>query len=162
MTKKTNQISKTNAARILDDLSIAYELLSISVDENDLSAETAATLLGYPENLVYKTLLLRGNNGLLEALIPAGRELNLKILADVSQNKKVSMVPLKELQPLTGYVRGGCSPLGGHKDYPVFIFEEILNHDKIIVNAGKRGLMFLLNPTDLIKATKAVLANIAI
>lgn len=105
------EIKKTNAARILDDLGITYELVRFDADESDLSAETAAVAVGLPYERVYKTLVARGNNtGVMEACIPAGMELDFKALAAVSGNKNVALVPLKEVQPLTGYIRGGCSP----------------------------------------------------
>ena len=155
-------MKKTNAARQLDRLGLSYEMKQIEVDEEDLSAETAAAKLGLPPEKVYKTLVARGDKtGVLEACLPAGRELDFKALASASGNKSVALAPLKELTALTGYQRGGCSPLGGKKDYPVFILDEIMAHDQIIINAGGRGLMFLLAPADLIKATGAVLAPIA-
>lgn len=155
-------MKKTNAARQLDRLGLIYEMKQIEVDEDDLSAETAADKLGLPREQVYKTLVARGDKtGVLEACLPAGRELDFKALAAASGNKNVALAPLKELTALTGYVRGGCSPLGGKKDYPVFILDEIMAHDRIVINAGGRGLMLLLTPADLIEATGAVLAPIA-
>ena len=155
-------MKKTNAARQLDRLGLSYEMKQIEVDEDDLSAETAADKLGLPPEKVYKTLVARGDRtGVLEACLPAGRELDFKALAAASGNKSVALVPLKELTALTGYQRGGCSPLGGKKDYPVFILDEAMAHDRIVINAGGRGLMFLLVPADLIKATGAVPAPIA-
>jgi len=156
------KIKKTNAARRLDELGLKYEFRRIEVDEDDLSAEAAAAQLGLPLERVYKTLVLRGDRtGVLEACLPAGRELDLKALARVSGNKNVALVPLRELPDLTGYQRGGCSPLGGKKDYPVFIYDEITRHDLIIINAGGRGLMFLLAPADLLTATGGLTAPIA-
>ncbi len=156
------KIKKTNAARRLDELGLAYELKQFQVDEDDLSAESAAAHLGMPLERVYKTLVARGDQGgILEACLPAGRELDLKALAAASGNKSVTLVAVKELPGLTGYQRGGCSPLGGKKDYPVYILDEIMAHDRIIVNAGGRGLMFLMAPADLVAATGATLAPIA-
>lgn len=156
------KIKKTNAARRLDELGIEYELRQIEVDEDDLSAETAAERLGLPPERVYKTLVARGDRtGVLEVCLPAGRELDLKALAVASGNKTVALAAVKELPGLTGYVRGGCSPLGGKKDYPVFILDEIMRHDRIIINAGGRGLMFLMAPADLVRAAEARLAPIA-
>ncbi|UQZ88433.1 Cys-tRNA(Pro) deacylase [Deltaproteobacteria bacterium Smac51] len=156
------KIKKTNAARKLDELGIAYELKQFEVDEDDLSAETAAGQLGLPMEQVYKTLVARGDkNGILEACLPAGREADLKALASASGNKSVALVAVKELPGLTGYQRGGCSPLGGKKDYPVYILDEIMNYERIIVNAGGRGLMFFMSPADLVRATAAKLAPIA-
>ncbi len=156
------KIKKNNAARRLDDLGIDYQIKQFEVDENDLSAETAAKILGLPLDRVYKTLVARGDKtGVLEACLPAGRELDLKNLAAISGNKSVSLVKVSELPGLTGYQLGGCSPLGGKKDYPVYILEDILRHDKIIINAGGRGLMFYIAPEDLVRATGATLAAIA-
>ena len=153
------KIKKTNAARKLDELGLGYELRQFEVDESDLSAESAAATLGLPPELVYKTLVARGDKtGVVEVCLPAGRELDLKALASASGNKSVALVAVKELPALTGYQRGGCSPLGGKKDYPVYIHEEIMNHERIIINAGGRGLMFLMAPDDLVKATGAVLS----
>lgn len=156
------KIKKTNAARRLDELGLAYELKSFEVDEDDLSAETAAEKLGLPLAQVYKTLVARGDkNGIIEACLPAGRELDLKALAAASGNKSVTLAAVKDLPSLTGYQRGGCSPLGGKKDYPVYILDEIMNHDRVIINAGGRGLMFYLAPADLLTATGGILAPIA-
>lgn len=155
-------MKKTNAARQLDKLGLTYELCEIEVDEDDLSAETAAAKLGLPPERVYKTLVAKGDKtGVIEACLPAGRELDLKALALASGNKNVALVAVRELTALTGYQRGGCSPLGGKKDYPVFILDEAMAHEKIIINAGGRGLMLLLAPGDLQAATKGLLAPIA-
>lgn len=156
------KIKKTNAARLLDELGIPYELRQFEVAEDDLSAESAAEHLGLPLDQVYKTLVVRADRGdILEVCLPAGRELDLKALAAAGGHKSVALVKVKELPLLTGYQRGGCSPLGGKKNYPVFILDEIMCHDRVIVNAGGRGLMFFLAPTDLVRATKATLAPIA-
>ena len=156
------KIKKTNAVRFLDEVRLPYELLWIEVDENDLSAETAALKLKFPLEQVYKTLVARGDKtGGIEACLPAGRELDLKALAAASGNKNVALTAVKELPLLTGYQRGGCSPLGGKKQYPVFILDEALKHDRIVINAGARGLMLLMAPADLIKATGAQPASIA-
>lgn len=153
---KPQAIKKTNAARALDDLGIAYELVSYEIDPDDLSAERAAEAIGMEPDRVYKTLVARGDRtGIIEACLPAGSELDLKALAAVSGNKSVEMVHVKELPGLTGYVRGGCSPLGGKKRYPVFIHEEIILYDKIAINAGERGLLFIMAPEDLQRATNA-------
>lgn len=155
------KIKKTNAARKLDELGLSYEIKQFEVDENDLSAESAAAALDLPPEMVYKTLVARGDkSGILEVCLPAGRELDLKALAMASGNKNVALVAVKELPALTGYQRGGCSPLGGKKDYPVYIHEEIMTQDRIIINAGGRGLMFLMAPGDLVKAADAVLADL--
>jgi Cys-tRNA(Pro)/Cys-tRNA(Cys) deacylase len=162
MAVSSKSLKKTNAARILDEMEISYELVGIDVDERDLSAEKAARDIGMPYEVVYKTLVLRGDRtGVLEACLPAGLEADLKALAEISGNKKVEMVSLKELTALTGYVRGGCSPVGGKKHYPVYIYEDAVNHEKIIVNAGSRGLMFLMSPHDLARAVNATPGKIA-
>ncbi|MCE5287046.1 MAG: Cys-tRNA(Pro) deacylase [Pelosinus sp.] len=149
-------MKKTNAARILDNLKIKYELHDYKVDENDLSAENVAGKIGLPPGQVFKTLVARGDkNGVLMACIPAGHELDLKALAVVSGNKKVEMAALKEVQPLTGYIRGGVSPLGSKKHYPVFINESALAYSCIAISAGMRGCQIFINPEDLIKAVEA-------
>jgi Cys-tRNA(Pro)/Cys-tRNA(Cys) deacylase len=158
----TKDVKKTNAARILDELGVEYELISVAASEDDLSAERAAGDMGVPLELVYKTLVVRGDRtGVLEACIPAGTELELKALAALSGNKSAALVPLKELLPLTGYVRGGCSPIGGKRRYPVYISDDALSREKIIVNAGARGLMFRLSPLDLVRVTDASVGPIA-
>jgi Cys-tRNA(Pro)/Cys-tRNA(Cys) deacylase len=161
MAASSKDIKKTNAARRLDELGVAYELIRFDFDERDLSAERAASDIGMPSELVYKTLVLRGDKtGVIEACVPAGLELDLKVLAALSGNKSVAMVSVKELRPLTGYDRGGCSPIG-RKSYPVYIYEDALNHERIAVNAGARGLLFLMSPRDLVRVTGAVAGNIA-
>lgn len=155
-------MKKTNAARILDRNKIEYTLGEYEVDENDLSAPNVAKKIGMPLEQVFKTLVVRGNKqGILMACIPGGDELDLKALAQVSGNKKAEMVHLKEVNGLTGYIRGGVSPLGAKKDYPVYIDSSILDWDKIAVSAGVRGCQLMLAPQDLIKATKATAAVIA-
>jgi Cys-tRNA(Pro)/Cys-tRNA(Cys) deacylase len=150
---------KTNAARILDGLGIAYELKEYPVDLNDLSAVHVAASVGMPVEMVFKTLVARGDkNGVLMACIPGDAELDLKALAAVSGNKKVEMVHLKEVQGLTGYIRGGCSPLGAKKEYPVYLDESARQWETIAVSAGKRGEQILLAPMDLVQAVRAVTA----
>jgi len=152
---------KTNAARILDRLKIAYEIKEYEVDENDLSAVHVASVSGLDIKMVYKTLVARGDKtGVIMAVIPGAEELSLKKLAAVSANKRVEMVHLKEVFELTGYVRGGCSPLGAKKAYPVYIDESALTHEKIAVSAGIRGGQLILAPKDLIIATKATAADL--
>lgn len=150
---------KTNAARYLDELKLAYELVSAPVDESDLSAETMARNLGVPEGQVFKTLVLHGDKTpMLLACIPAGVELDLKALARASGNKRVDMVPLKDVLPLTGYMRGGCSPLRTRKPAPVFIDESVHGQERVFVSAGQRGLQLLLTPEALLAATHGVTA----
>lgn len=161
MAKKKKE-AKTNAARILDTLGIGYELKTYEVDENDLSAVHVAASVGMSIEMVYKTLVCRGDkNGVVMAVIPGGGELDLKALAAASGNKRVEMVHLKEVFALTGYIRGGCSPLGAKKDYPVFLDESALSQDIIAVSAGKRGEQILLKPADLVTAAKATVTAIS-
>lgn len=153
------KISKTNVARLLDRLSLAYAMHQIDVDESDLSAVTMAKKLGQDPARVFKTLVARGDKtGVVMACIPAAEELDLKALAQASGNKHVEMVPLKEVRPLTGYVRGGCSPMAARKDYPVFIDETAILHDTVCVSAGQRGVQVELSPDDLITATQGAFA----
>ena len=160
MGKKKQQ--KTNAARILDRLGIDYELKDYEVDESDLSAVHVAASVGMPIEQVYKTLVVRGDrNGIMMAVIQGDPELDLKSLASASGNKRAEMVHLKEVFALTGYIRGGCSPLGAKKDYPVYLDERALEQDSIAISAGKRGEQIVLEPTDLAKAASATIANIA-
>ncbi len=161
MSKKKKE-QKTNAARILDVLGIGYELKTYEVDESDLSAVHVAASVGMPIEMVYKTLVCRGDkNGVLMAVIPGGGELDMKALAAASGNKRVEMVHLKEVFGLTGYIRGGCSPLGAKKDYPVYLDDSALAQSIIAVSAGKRGEQILLKPADLVQAAKAMTALIA-
>ena len=153
---------KTNAARLLDTLGISYEIKEYEVDEEDLSAVHVAQSVGMPIEMVFKTLVARGDKtGVLMAVIPGGAELDLKALAAASGNKRVEMVHLKEVFALTGYVRGGCSPLGAKKAYPVYLDKHAETQERIAVSAGKRGEQILLAPSDLIRAAKAAVAEIA-
>ena len=161
MAKKKKE-AKTNAARILDTLGISYELKTYEVDESDLSAVHVAKSVGMPIEMVYKTLVCRGDkNGVLMAVIPGGGELDLKALAAASGNKRVEMVHLKEVFGLTGYIRGGCSPLGAKKDYPVYLDDSARQQEVIAISAGKRGEQIILKPADLITAAKATLAAVS-
>ena len=148
---------KTNAARILDRLNLSYRLLEYSADDNDLSAASAAKKLELPAEQIFKTLVAHGDKtGIIVASVPGDNELDLKALARLSGNKKIELVPLKELQHLTGYVRGAVSPLGIKKDYPYYLDQHARNYPFIIISAGIRGLQISLAPEDLIKATNAV------
>ncbi len=152
---------KTNAARILDTLGISYEIREYEVDEDDLSAVHVAQSVGMPIEMVFKTLVARGDkNGILMAVIPGAAELDLKALAAASGNKRVEMVHLKEVFALTGYIRGGCSPLGAKKEYPVYLDRHAEAQTTIAVSAGKRGEQLLLAPADLVRATRATVAEI--
>lgn len=153
---------KTNAARLLDGLGIHYELREYKVDPDDLAAETVAAKIGLPPEQVFKTLVARGDrNGVCMAVIPADTELDLKALAAATGNKKIDLVPLKEVQPLTGYIRGGVTALGAKKDYPVVADETIELFDVISVSAGIRGTQLLISPENYLKATHATVAEIA-
>lgn len=153
---------KTNAVRLLDQLKIPYELREYEVDPEDLAAETVAAKIGMPPEQVFKTLLARGDrSGLCMAVIPGNTELDLKALAAATGDRKVQLVPVKELQALTGYIRGGVTALAGKKDYPVFVDETIELFDVISISAGIRGMQILLAPGDYVKATKAAVAALA-
>ena len=155
------KIKKTNAARILDKLGIDYEIKTYEVDENDLSAVHVAQVVGMDVKTVFKTLVTRGDKtGVIMAVIGGADEINLKSLAKASGNKSVEMIALKELLPLTGYVRGGCSPLGAKKNYPVFIDSRALEQEKISVSAGQRGMQIILSPKDLVTAANATVADL--
>ena len=155
-------MQKTNAARLLDKQGIQYELVPYMVDENDLSAQTVAAKVGEPVEQVFKTLVLRGDKtGVFVAVIPGNTEVDLKKAAKVSGNKKAAMVQMKEILGLTGYIRGGCSPVGMKKKYPTYIHETCRNYERIYVSAGIRGLQLKIVPVDLLKATGAELCDIA-
>ena len=157
----TKKIKKTNAARILDGLGIAYEVKTYAVDENDLSAVHVAQISGLDIKMIFKTLTARGDKtGVIMVVIGGGDELDLKALAKASGNKSVEMVALKELLPLTGYVRGGCSPLGAKKNFPVFLDARALSLEKISISAGQRGMQIVLAPKDLVKAVNATVAEL--
>ena len=147
---------KTNAARILDALELAYELREYEVDEEDLSAESVAGKVSLPPEQVFKTLVCRGDRtGPLFAIVPAGAELDFKALGRMSGDRSVEMVALREVQPLTGYVRGGVTVLGARKDFPAYADETIELFDRISVSAGVRGTQILLAPADYLRAAKA-------
>ncbi len=149
---------KTNAARLLDRLGIAYELREYEVDPDDLSAEAVAAKIGVPLEEVWKTLVVRGDrNGICFAVVPGGAEIDFKALARLTGDRSAAMVSLKEVQPLTGYIRGGVTALGGKKDYPVFVDETIQLSERVSVSAGVRGTQILIAPDDYIRATSATL-----
>ena len=156
-----SKLKKTNAARILERLKIPYEIKTYEVDEEDLSAVHVAETAGIDIATVFKTLVTRGDKtGVIMAVINGADEINLKLLAKASGNKSVEMIHLSELLPLTGYIRGGCSPLGAKKDYPVFLDSKALTHEKISVSAGLRGMQLILTPQDLVRATNATVADL--
>ena len=157
----TKKLKKTNAARILDGLGIGYEVKTYTVDETDLSAVHVAQVSGLDIEMIFKTLVARGDKtGVIMAVIGGGEELDLKALAKASGNKSVEMIALKELLPLTGYVRGGCSPLGAKKAYPVYLDSRATTLDKISISAGLRGMQIVLAPQDLIRAVNATTAKL--
>jgi Cys-tRNA(Pro)/Cys-tRNA(Cys) deacylase len=153
---------KTNAARILDSAGIRYEIRKYEVDENDLSAPHVAEAIGMPLEQVFKTLVARGDRtGVLLASIPANCELDLKGLAAASGNKKVELVAVKEVLGLTGYIRGGVSPIGTRKAYPFFLDETVELWDVVALSAGVRGQQMVMAPADLVRVTGAKIAAIA-
>lgn len=150
------KVNKTNAARLLDRAKISYELIPYEVDERDLSAIHVAANLGENIDQVFKTLILHGDkNGYFVCVIPGEHEVDLKLAAKASGNKKCDLIPMKELLPLTGYIRGGCSPIGMKKTFPTYIHESCLNYSSIYISAGQRGLQLKITPQDLIRVVNA-------
>ena len=155
------KINKTNAARLLDKAKIAYELIPYEVDENDLSAVHVAASLGEDINCVFKTLILHGDkSGYFVCVIPGEHEVDLKLAAKASGNKKCDLIPVKELLPLTGYIRGGCSPIGMKRAFPTYIHSSCLGLSEIYVSAGVRGLQIRIAPDALIAFTRAETADL--
>ena len=144
---------------MLDQLGIHYELRAYEVDPEDLAAETVATKIGLPAEQVFKTLVARGErNGAVMAVIPGDQELDLKALASAAGERKIQLVPVKELQALTGYIRGGVTALAAKREYPVFVDETIELFDVVSISAGMRGLQILIAPADYLRATKGTIA----
>lgn len=155
-------MKKTNAVRKLDELGIRYTLREYEVDPDDLSAETVAAKIGLPPEQTLKTLVARGDrNGVCFAVVPGNAEVDLKKLAAATGDKKIELVPLREVQPLTGYVRGGVTALAARKNYPVFVDETVELWDEISVSAGQRGMQILLAPADYLRVAGATVADIA-
>ncbi|HEX2121274.1 MAG TPA: Cys-tRNA(Pro) deacylase [Thermoanaerobaculia bacterium] len=153
---------KTNAARLLDSLGIRYEVREYEIDPDDLAAESVARKVGMPPEQVFKTLVARGDkHGVCFAVVPGDQQLDLEALAQLTGDKKIDTVPLKEVQPLTGYIRGGVTALAAKKAYPVFADETIELFDAISISAGMRGAQLILAPADYIRATGATLGPIA-
>lgn len=153
---------KTNAARVLDGLGIHYELRAYEVDPDDLTAETVAAKVFLPAEQVFKTLVARGDRkGVCLAVVPGNAELDLKALARLAGDTKSETVSLKEVQPLTGYIRGGVTAFACKKDYPVYADETIELFDVISISAGQRGLQIILSPADYLRATRARVGAIA-
>lgn len=154
-------MKKTNAARLLDKLKIAYEIKEYPVDEADLSAANVAHKVGLSPGQVFKTLVARGDKtGVIMGIVSGEAEIDLKAFASASGNKKVEMVHLNEVLPLTGYIRGGVSPLGAKKNYPVYLDRSALKQPIISISAGLRGMQIFLRPDDLMKATNAAVCDI--
>ena len=155
------KIDKTNAARLLDRAKVAYELVPYTVDENNLAATHVAEELGEDIATVFKTLVLRGDRaGLFVCVIPGNKEVDLKAAARVSGNKKADLIAMKELLPTTGYIRGGCSPIGMKKPLPTFIHATCLEHERIYISAGVRGLQIAISPADLIAYIGATVSEL--
>lgn len=153
---------KTNAVRVLDNLGISYQLLPYEVDPDDLAAESIAEKVGLPPEQVFKTLVTRGDRtGVCLAVIPGNLHLNLKALAKLTGNRKIEPVALKEVQPLTGYIRGGVTALACKRSYPIYVDETIELFDQIAVSAGMRGLMIQLKPEDYLQAISGTVGDIA-
>lgn len=152
---------KTNAVRLLDRAKVKYSLREYEVDDHDVSAEHVALSLGLIPEILYKTLVLKGNiDPYIVAVIPGNAQLDLKKIAKASGNKNCEMLPMKDLLAVTGYIRGGCSPIGMKKLFPTFIEEAAQLETEISVSAGKRGLQMILNPNDLATMTKAIWSDL--
>lgn len=155
------KVEKTNAARLLDRAKIAYELVPYEVDESDLAAAHVAAQLGEPIERVFKTLVLKGDRtGYFVCVVPGDHEVDLKAAARVSGNKKVDLIPMKELLPVTGYIRGGCSPVGMKKAFPTWFHATAADYPFIYVSAGVRGLQLKVAPSELIAYVRGSLADI--
>ncbi len=160
-TEKCAKKMKTIAARMLDQMKISYEIRAYEVNENELDAIAVARKVNMPPEATFKTLVARGDkSGVIMACIPGDAELDLKKFAAVTGDKKVEMAPVKEIQSLTGYIRGGVAPLGSKKMYPLYLDRSALGHDLISVSAGRRGLQMILSPLDLQRAANATLADL--
>lgn len=157
-----DKVQKTNAARLLDKAKVAYELIPYAVDPDNLAADHVAEELGEDINRVFKTLVLHGDKvGHFVCVIPGNMEVDLKKAAKAAGAKKAEMIPMKELLPLTGYIRGGCSPVGMKKGFPTFFHSTAQEFDFIYVSAGQRGLQFKVAPADLINYCRGKVADVA-
>ena len=155
-------VPKTNAARLLDQMGIRYELREYEVDPDDLAAETVAAKIGLPAEQVFKTLVARGDrNGIVMAVVPGDQELNLKTLAAAAGERKIQLVPVKELQGLTGYIRGGVTALAAKREFPVFVDETVELFDVVSISAGMRGVQILIAPMDYLQVTHGTLVALA-
>ena len=157
------KINKTNVARLLDKARIVYELIPYEVDESDLSATHVAEQLNEPVEQVFKTLVLKGDkNGLFVCIIPGAEELDLKKAAKVSGNKSCDMIPMKDLLPTTGYIRGACSPIGMKKHFPTYIHDTCMNFEEVYVSAGQRGLQIKISTKDIIKEVRMEVVSLVL
>lgn len=155
------KINKTNVARLLDKAKVSYELIPYEVDESDLSAVHVAASLGENVEQVFKTIVLHGEkSGYFVCVLPGDHEIDLKRAAKVSGNKKCELLPMKELLPVTGYIRGGCSPIGMKKHFPTYIHHTAEQYPYIYISAGQRGLQIKLNPADLLREARAEYAEL--
>ena len=156
------KLEKTNAARLLDKAGIGYNLIPYEFDENDLAVQHVAECLNQPIERVFKTLVLHGDKtGHIVCVVPGNSEVDLKALAKVSGNKKVEMIAMKDLLAVTGYIRGGCSPIGMKKKFPTFFHTTITDFETVYVSAGVRGLQVEVSPSDLIRYTGGIVADVA-
>lgn len=155
------KMTKTNAARLLDQAKISYDLVPYEVDEENLAATHVAEQLNEDIAQVFKTLVLRGDKtGIFVCVVPGDAEVNLKLAAKASGNKSAEMIHMKELLPVTGYIRGGCSPIGMKKTFPTFIHSTCMNFDSIYISAGVRGLQIRISPADLVGYVRAVVTEL--
>ena len=162
MASSKDKVSKTNAARLLDRAGIGYELIPYTVDPDNLAADHVAEELGEDINRVFKTLVLHGEkSGHFVCVIPGNMEVDLKTAAKVAGAKKAEMIHVKELLPLTGYIRGGCSPIGMKRSFPTFFHSSVLDYDFIYVSAGVRGLQLKIDPRQLVQFCGATVAEVA-
>jgi Cys-tRNA(Pro)/Cys-tRNA(Cys) deacylase len=153
------KLDKTNAARLLDKAGISYELVPYTVDESNLAATHVAEELGEDIATVFKTLVLKGDKtGYFVCVIPGDKEVDLKAAARLSGNKKADLIPMKDLLATTGYIRGGCTPIGMKKPFPTFVHSTALDYDTIYISAGVRGLQLALAPSDLVAYVGATVA----
>lgn len=159
--KMKNKLPKTNAARLLDQAGIAYKLIPYEVDPSDLSAIHVAEQLGEDVACVFKTLVLQGDRiGFFVCVIPASHEIDLKLVARVTGNKKCDLIPQKELLPLTGYIRGGCTPIGMKRPFPVYIHQTCMEYEHIYISAGVRGMQLCLAANDLVSLIHATVCTL--
>ncbi|AIM25074.1 Cys-tRNA(Pro) deacylase [Melissococcus plutonius] len=161
--KKKQLSNKTNAVRLLEKQKILYNSYEFDWNQEHLDAVSVAHQLSVNPERVFKTLVTTGNRtGTIVAVIPGNNELDLKKLARISKNKKIELLPVNDLEKTTGYIRGGCSPIGMKKSFPIYLSQEAVSFEKIIVSGGKRGLQIELTPHDLLKITKGVISDLTV